>query len=233
MKNPIGLAAQVVLSVAALCLSSQSAYAVIPNPGANFQGYANFSDGGRGAYTGVYQRRPDVQPPVGLPSNGGSFNPVYYTQWVEITDPAWDWTEVGSAWINSGASGGHYWFWGYGSGGVWTELGRQWDFSPSSSRYFQVWRVANVWHWVIDTEKTTMPWNAVGIRAEAGLESYQSTVGTDYLTHDTMNVTLSDGSWIGFSGYAYVAGQNSNRMCSQYLAPNSFKEKEFAPGTSC
>jgi hypothetical protein len=63
--------------------------------------------------------------------------------------------------------------------------------------YFQMYRANEVWHWQIGNTEPTLPmyWNAVGYQANAGLESYLNLGVTDYLTHDSMNVALSEAAW--------------------------------------
>lgn len=110
----------------------------------------------------------------------------------------------------------------------------QWGFATTSARVFQIYRVAEVWHFLVgNTEEASMTWNAVGPYVQAGIESYNPNVGTNYLVHNSMNKTLSESGWIAFNGSASVGGQNSARMCSQYLSASSFQEKQFAVGTSC
>jgi len=204
--------------------------AAVPPPGSTYHHHGYFSDSGRGAYTGAYMRRPDQWPTGGLTSdcNAGLQIPIYYPAWVIIG--ADDWVEIGTAFYCT-----TNWSWYQG----WSDFqGFHWrgeEFQqPLGSHIFQIYRVGEVYHWDIDGIEYVVPmfWNAVGNRVEAGIESYNSLGITNYVTHDTMNVTLSESPWTGFQGVAFVT-DGGVRMCSVPLSQTSFKARQKSSGTQC
>jgi hypothetical protein len=164
----------------------------------------------------------------------GNTIPVYYPSWLKITGTQ-DWVEVGTGFP---CTTDWYWYEGYGDIHGFHWVGTQDKPALGDGHFFQIFRVSEYYHWQIGASEPVAPlfWNAVAYAAEAGIESYNQNVGTNYLIHDAMNVTLSESGWVAYSGVPMKYGDTqtmADRMCPNYLSETSFREKEMAPGTSC
>lgn len=228
-----GLVLAGALTVAFVLASSPSgqADAAIPPPGSTFHRWGLFTDSGRGAYTGVYQRRPDQMPIAGLTSdcNAGVVIPIYYPSWIVIGPN--DWVEIGTSFF---CTTNWNWYEGWNDFQGFHWRGQQFTPPLGDGQFFQIYRTGEYYHWQIGPSEPVLPmfWNAVGQRAEAGIESYNSQGITNYLVHDTMNVTLSESPWTPFAGFASVS-DGSVRMCSVWLSSTSFKEREKSSTDPC
>lgn len=217
--------------VVVLALSATSgARAAIPPPGSTYHQYGIFRDSGRGAYTGIYMRRPDQMPTSGLTSdcNAGIVIPIYYPSWIIIGGN--DWVEIGTSFF---CTTNWNWYQGWSDFQGFHWRGQEFQ-QPLGSHIFQIWRGGEYYHWVIDDIEYVEPmfWNAVGTLADAGIETYNSLGITNYATHDVMNVTLSESPWTAFQGVASVS-DGGVRMCSVPLSLTSFKERQKSSGTQC
>lgn len=198
-----------------------------------FHKYSVARDGAQFAYTGVYSSRTDAVPsgltPGPCPAIPYQYKPVYYTQWVILTTSASDWVEVGTA---HGCVGQRYWFWGYGWQGGWYPLGEEWSV-PLQTNYYDIHRLAEVWYWEINgLNRATKTWNAVGPRVEAGLESYNGHVDAQWVSHLSLNKTLSESVWYAWSGTT-VAYLDGPEMCGQLVSATTYRTRQAAPGTAC
>lgn len=196
-----------------------------------FHNYAIMQDKNQFAYTGVYSTRTD-QVPTGLnpgpcPAIPYQNNPVYYTQWVIIKDSPLEWVELGSGY---GCVGQRYWFWGYGANGNWNSLGAEWNF-PLQQNYYDIHRLAEFWFFDINGQNMgTKFWNAVGIRVEAGLESYNGHIDVPWTTHWQLQKTLSESPWYYWTNS--VAPPPGSLMCGQKLSDTSFRDRQRS-GPTC
>jgi hypothetical protein len=156
--------------------------------------------------------------------------PVYYLQWVIITDPQWDWVELGSAYQ---CVGQRYWFAAYGDGGVFHALFAEWNF-PVQQNFYDIHRLAEWWSFDINgLNKYTFPWNAVGIRNEAGLESWNGHVDTVWIDHWQLQRTLSEGPWGPWCCMSTFPPPGAPEMCGQKVSNTHYRTRQAAPGTSC
>lgn len=199
----------------------------------SFHKYAIAKDGSQFAYTGVYSSRIDQAPTGGqnpgpcsaVPYQG---TPLYYTQWVIIRDgpnSVLDFTELGLA---HACVGQKYWYWGYGWNGTWYPLGEDWAPPLGQTNYYDLHRVAQVWYWNINgLNRATMTWNAVGIRVEGGLESYNANATTNYINHSQLQKTLSESPWYNF---ANATSSVNSGLCGVWVTQYTvFKTRQGTP----
>jgi len=69
-----------------------------------------------------------------------------------------------------------------------------------------------------------MFWNAVGNNASLGMEVWHAEAYSQYITHHTLNKTISEQPWVSWNGVPIA----DTGMCSVPITPSSFQEKTLS-----
>ncbi len=184
-----------------------------------------------GRYSGLSTFRLDrtvsSQPSTGCPNpftgdiQHFAGDPIYQTEWVDITADAQNWMELGT---------GHqcndtvrYWYWGYGYAGVWYPINTSGSITEEVSHYFTI--VRNPYgYYVFQIDGATMGTQASS-QAQflaSGLESYSSAAVVLAYGNTGLWHTLDTGStWYGWSGRD-ASTVDAPRMCGRWLSDTSF-----------
>jgi hypothetical protein len=200
----------------------QQVYAIYPEP-----------FGTSNAYTGIYQVHWDAEPfgmkagPCANSLTELTNEPVYYPQWINFNSR--DFIELGIAFP---CQGQRFWYGAYrdlnGFHTIFTDL----IHTPplGQENVYQMFRISEFWNFhTNEFEQPSMFWNAVGNNASLGMEVWRAEAYSQYITHHTLNKTISEQPWVPWNGVPVA----DSGMCSVAITPSSFKEKRPFSGTGC
>lgn len=128
-------------------------------------------------------------------------NPVYQSEWFEVTADNQNWLELGTGHQCSDTL--RYWYWGYGYAGQYYPIGELSGRANEESHSFQIeYNVGTgLYQFQIDSNQYGVKGTSVADHVETGLESHSSTAALGSYPHYDLRYSYDDiFAWYNWSG---------------------------------